>query len=80
MGRLVQIRDVPEDVHRKLKARAAQSGMTLSEYLRGTLVRDANRVTPDELIARIRSRPPVTMPARERPALVLRRMRDRGSA
>ncbi len=33
MGRLVQVRDVPETVHRTLKARAAQSGISLSEYL-----------------------------------------------
>ena len=34
MGVLVQVRDVPEDVHRALKARAAASGTSLSDYLR----------------------------------------------
>jgi plasmid stability protein len=48
MGRLVQIRDVPEPVHRTLKARAAQSGRSLSEYLRVELARLAALPTPDE--------------------------------
>ena len=52
MGRLVQIRDVPEDVHRTLKARAAMSGVSLSEYLRSELARMAARPPVDELIAR----------------------------
>ena len=56
MGVLVQIRDVPDDVHRTLKARAAASGVSLSEYLRGVLARTASRPTPDELAARIRAR------------------------
>lgn len=53
---LVQIRDVPEDVHRTLKARAAASGLSMSEYLRGVLARAAARPTVDELAARIRAR------------------------
>ncbi len=53
---LVQIRDVPDDVHRTLKARAAASGLSLSEYLRGVLARTAARPTAEELAARIRAR------------------------
>ena len=56
MGVLVQIRDVPEDVHRTLKARSAATGMSLSEYVRGLLSRSASRPTPAELSARIRAR------------------------
>jgi plasmid stability protein len=59
MGVLIQIRDVPEDVHRKLKSRAAASGMTLSEYLRRMLERSAARPTPEELFERIRRDGPV---------------------
>lgn len=33
MGKMVQIRDMPDKLHRTLKARAAQAGMSLSEYL-----------------------------------------------
>lgn len=59
MGVLVQIRDVPEPVHRILKARAAASGVSFSEYLRSLLAGSAQRPTPEELAARIRARGPV---------------------
>jgi len=76
MGVLVQIRDVPEPVHRVLKARAAASGMSFSEYLRAVLARTAERPTPDELAARIRARGPVARD--ESSARSVRRLRDRG--
>jgi plasmid stability protein len=75
MGKLVQVRDVPEDVHRTLKARAAQSGVSLSEYVRAELARVAALPTPDELRERLRSLPPLNVPARERPAAIIRRHR-----
>ena len=56
MGTLVQIRDVPDDVHRVLKARAAMAGVSLSEYLRALLARAAARPTPAELSERIAAR------------------------
>lgn len=61
MGVLLQVRDVPDDVHRALKARAAMAGVSLSEYVRGVLVRDAGRPTPAELAARIGARGPVAL-------------------
>ena len=76
MGRLVQIRDVPENVHRTLKARAAQSGNSLSEYLRGALTGIASRPTAEEVRARLRTRP--SLSSRERPAAVIRRLRKAG--
>ncbi len=75
MGKLVQVRDVPEDVHRTLKARAAQAGMSLSEYLRAELTRIAALPTNEELRARLRQRTPVPMP-RETPEVIIRRHRD----
>ncbi|TME88701.1 MAG: hypothetical protein E6I44_05415 [Chloroflexi bacterium] len=76
MAKLVQIRDVPDPVHRTLKARAAQSGRSLSEYLRAELSRVAALPTPDEVRARLRQRAPVT--TRERPEVVIRRLREGG--
>jgi len=76
MAKLVQIRDVPDPVHRTLKARAAQSGRSLSEYLRAELSRVAALPTPDEVRARLRQRTPVT--TRERPEVVIRRLREGG--
>jgi plasmid stability protein len=76
MGVLVQIRDVPEPVHRALKSRAAASGMSFSEYLRTLLARSAERPTPEELAARIRTRGPVD---RDEPSeRSVRRLRERG--
>jgi plasmid stability protein len=73
MARLVQIRAVPEDVHRTLKARAAHAGRSLSEYLRAELALIAARPTPDEVRVRLRAQPPTSV--RERPAAILRRAR-----
>ncbi len=53
---LIQIRDVPEDVHRTLKARAAAQGTSLSDYVLGEVTRVARIPTPEELDERIRSR------------------------
>lgn len=53
----IQIRNVPEDVHRTLKARAAKEGMSLSEYLLREVVDLAERPTLAEMTERIRSRP-----------------------
>lgn len=76
MGVLVQIRDVPESVHRSLKARAAASGMSFSEYLRTVLARDAERPTAAELGARTRARGSVT---RDEPSeRSVRALRDGG--
>ena len=61
MSRMVQIRNVPDALHRKLKARAAHSGQTLSDYLLAELERLAARPTREEMLARIHSRKRVTL-------------------
>ncbi len=76
MGVLVQIRDVPEPVHRTLKARAAASGVSLSEYLRSMLSRAAARPSPDELAARVDARGAVRLA--EPSESIVRSIRDRG--
>ena len=53
----IQIRNVPEDLHRTLKAKAAKEGMSLSEYLLREVVDLAARPTLAEMTERIRSRP-----------------------
>lgn len=76
MATLVQIRDLPDDVHRVLKARAAAAGTSLSEYLRQLLARAASRPTPQELAARIDARGRVALD--ETGAATIRRLRTRG--
>jgi hypothetical protein len=56
---MVQIRNVPDELHRTFKARAALAGMTLSDYLLAELRVLAARPTPEELRRRLASRTPV---------------------
>jgi plasmid stability protein len=60
MSIMIQIRNVPDALHRQLKSRAALAGMSLSDYLLGELRQVAERPTLDELRARLNSRAPVT--------------------
>lgn len=53
---MVQIRNVPDEVHRKLKARAALAGMSLSDYLLQDLERSLERPTREELLERLSRR------------------------
>jgi len=48
---MLQIKDVPEDVHRVLKGRAALAGLSLTEYARNTLAQAARRPSREELVA-----------------------------
>ncbi len=56
MSKMIQVRNVPDDVHRTLKARAARAGLSLSDYIKRDLERQAVRPTPEELTARIDAR------------------------
>jgi plasmid stability protein len=52
MGALLQIRDVPDEVRRVLKARAAARGESLNRYLLALLERDAARPSVQEVLDR----------------------------
>ncbi len=54
--KLLQIRNVPDDVHRRLKARAAMEGQSLSELALQELARSLERPTRRELVARVQER------------------------
>ncbi|HUZ28593.1 MAG TPA: hypothetical protein VMU90_05085 [Solirubrobacteraceae bacterium] len=56
MPKMIQVRNVPDDVHKILKARAAASGMSLSDYIKRDLEESASRPTMEEIDRRIRSR------------------------
>jgi len=75
MGVMIQIRNVPEKLHRQLKSRAALAGMSLSDYLLSEIRQIAERPTLDELRARLHSLPQVTVSPS--PAEVIRTERDR---
>jgi plasmid stability protein len=72
---MIQIRNVPTPLHRRLKARAALAGMSLSDYLLNEIRRVAERPTLEELRQRLERLPRVhlDMP----PAEVIRAERDK---
>jgi antitoxin FitA len=55
MNKHVQIRNVPDAKHRKLKARAAERGLTITDYVKQLVDRDLERPTMAELIKRAKS-------------------------
>ena len=63
--KLIQIRNVPDDLHRALKARAAQEGSTLSDNILAELPRLAERPTRAQVMERIQCRDPVGGPPAE---------------
>jgi antitoxin FitA len=74
MSKMVQIRNVPDALHRKLKVRAAASGQTLTDYLLAELERLATRPTRNEMLARLHTRKRVTL--RTPAAAVIREERE----
>jgi plasmid stability protein len=74
MTTMIQIRNVPDALHRKLKSRAAVAGMSLSDYLLNEIRQVAEQPTPDELRARLASREQVRLS--ESPAEAVRAERD----
>lgn len=62
MSKMIQLRNVPDGLHRKLKARAALEGMSLSDYLIGEIRQIAARPTLGELRERLHQRARVTLP------------------
>ncbi|MQA73513.1 MAG: hypothetical protein GEU88_04045 [Solirubrobacterales bacterium] len=56
MAKTLQVRNVPESVHRELRARAATAGVSLSDYARAELVRVAERPPLSDVLARAGSR------------------------
>jgi len=61
MSKMIQLRNVPDALHRNLKSRAALAGMSLSDYLLGEIKEIAERPTLAELRDRLHRRKPVAM-------------------
>lgn len=57
--KMIQIRNVPDELHQALKIRAAKEGTTMSELILRELPRVANRPSLEEIMERIRARKPV---------------------
>lgn len=74
MSKMIQIRNVPDKVHRVLKARAARDGMSLSEYLKRQLIQDTEKPDMKEWLAKVRKLKPIL--GGESSVDIIRRMRD----
>jgi plasmid stability protein len=74
MAKMIQLRHVPDGVHRKLKARAAMKGMSLSDYLVREVNQIAEQPTLDEVLEEISKLSSVKL--REPAAVTIRKMRD----
>jgi antitoxin FitA len=74
MRTMIQIRNVPLDLHRRAKARAALEGITLSDFAKEALRRAVEQPTMAEIAARIRQLEPVD--SRPSAAELVREERD----
>jgi len=71
---MIQLRHVPDDLHRKLKARAAIEGMSLSDYIIREIRQLAEKPTMSEMMERLARRKPVVL--KTSPVEILRELRD----
>ena len=71
---MIQLRHVPDDLHRKLKASAATEGMSLSDYILREVRQFADKPTMSEMRERLARRKPVHM--KTSPVEILRALRD----
>jgi hypothetical protein len=74
MSKMIQLRHVPDALHRLLKARAAMSGLPLSDYLIREVRKIAEQPTPEEMRERLRQREPYR--GKTSPTEVVRAERD----
>lgn len=74
MSKMIQIRDVPDQVHSTLKARAACEGMSLSDYLKRELERTAEQPSLREWLERARQAKPI--PLKQSTEQMIRELRE----
>lgn len=74
MSKMIQVRHVPDHLHRRLKQRAAAAGMSLSDYLLAELERSASQLTAEEVKARVAAL--AVVPMQESAADAVRAERD----
>jgi antitoxin FitA len=75
MAKMIQVRNVPDRLHRELTRRARSRGQSLTAYVEEILEREASRPQPEEVFSRIRSREPVEISVDEIVATI---RKDRG--
>jgi plasmid stability protein len=71
---MIQVRNVPAELHRRLKVRAAVEGISMSDFVMREVRKALDRPTRAEILERLRSRPAVRL--RRAPAEIIRAERD----
>ncbi len=61
MSKMLQIRNMPDELHRRLKARAALAGVSMSDFVLGEIRHSLSRPTRAEVLARIAGLPPIDL-------------------
>jgi plasmid stability protein len=74
MAKMIQIRDVADDVHGTLKSRAAREGISLSDFIKRELRHIAERPTMQEWLEQTRQAKPIL--SRKSAVQIIREMRD----
>ena len=74
MSKMIQLRNVPDALHRRLKARAAEEGMSLSDFLIQEVRKVAERPTDEEIRIRLAALPPLNL--KTSPTEIVRQERD----
>ena len=74
MSKMIQIRDVPEQMHSILKARAANEGMSLSDFIKSELSKTVGRPTMREWLEQTRQLKPLS--SKRSAVRVIRELRD----
>jgi plasmid stability protein len=75
MSKMIQLRNVPDALHRKLKARAAEEGLSLSDYLIREVRRVAERPTDEDIRRRLAALPVLELSPS--PTEIIREERDK---
>jgi antitoxin FitA len=74
MSKMIQLRNVPEALHRRLKVCAASEGLTLSDFLTREAKKIAERPTKEEFLQRLAARPVTHL--KVSPTQIVREERD----
>jgi len=78
MSKMIQVRNVPEPVHRELRLRALRDGTSLSQYMLRLAEADVATPSMEEVLTRMAGRHPMRLPeAPEAPEALVREDRDR---
>ena len=75
MSKMIQIRHVPDSLHRQLRVRASRAGMSLSDFVKAELEHSVRYLTMDEALEKLEALEPVE--ATESSADIIRRHRGK---